>query len=56
LRSRIDYRHLVDADRTSPGPRGWTMTLDESALLDKFESLTAQAEIDPEHLAMIGIA
>jgi 2-methylcitrate dehydratase PrpD len=56
LRSRIDYKHLVDADRTSPGPRGWTMTLDESALLDKFESLTAQAEIDPEHLAMIGIA
>jgi 2-methylcitrate dehydratase PrpD len=55
LHACIDHRRPVGADPTSPGPRGWTMALDEPALQAKFALLTDRARMDPEHLRVLDI-
>jgi 2-methylcitrate dehydratase PrpD len=52
---RIDYRRPSKGDPESPGPRGWSVTLDPTSLLRKFEALVEGNVSTPEILAAMGI-
>ena len=42
---RIEYRRGIDAEPSTPGPRGWTSTLDVIALEEKFLALVGPGAV-----------